>query len=383
MEFPTNMNSEAKNQPLRTALIGGGINSAVGRVHDVAMRMDHKFDLVAGCFSRDKEVNERSGKSFCIENSRVYDNLKQLLDTEKDNLDVVVVALPTDQHANAIFDILDYGINVITDKPTVSTVEQALQLKQKLENNKKQVFTLFNYTCYPMVKEMRSMLAQGKLGKIHRAMIEMPQDSFLRMRNESTPGNIQQWRLSDGEICGASLDLFTHIHSLMKFLNPAKPVSAFANMRSISQLSAGLIDDVDALIDYDDGSTLSAWYGKAALGYRNGLQVRIFGELGTLEWVQMKPEALIFSDQSGETHLLDRLSPEAFAAQAPNINRFKAGHPAGFIEAFANCYYDIAQTIQHGSSLENPTFKLESAIEGLELARALQTSHTTGNRYDF
>lgn len=377
------MNNNDKYSPLKAALVGGGLNSAVGRVHDIASRMDHLFELVCGCFSRNSDLNIASGREYRIADDRIYADINQLLDAESEHIDVVIVALPTDQHAIAIHAALDRGLTVITDKPTVNSVDAALQLQAKVAASGGHVYTLFNYTGYPMVRELRRMLTEGELGKIERLMIEMPQDSFLRMKNQSCGDKVQKWRLSDGDICGVSLDLFTHVHSLAKYLNSAAPTSAYARMRSVSQLSEGLIDDVDALIDFDDGSMLTTWYGKSALGYRNGLRIRVFGSNGSAEWLQMDPEHLRHTNNLGNTQILDRLSTSTSTAQEPYLNRFKAGHPAGFIEAFANCYYDIAQAIRTNHLHTEATTSLENAIEGLRLAEALQASHATGTRYEF
>ena len=328
--------ADEHHAPLNVAMIGGGLNSAVGRVHEIAMRMDGKFDLVAGCYSRNPEINQQTAIAYRVDPSRVYPTPQALYEQERGKLDAVVIATPSNTHGELIHQALDHDFTVITDKPTVATVAEAESLLERLGPDTNRLFTIFNYTGYPIVREMKSLIAQGAIGDVFRLMIEMPQDGFLRMKNTHNVSAIQAWRLQDGEICGLSLDLFTHIHSMALFLTGARPVKAQATMRSISNATPGLIDDVDAIVEYDNGMIMNAWYGKAALGYRNGLRVRVFGTRGSMHWEQMNPEGLMMADAYGDIQIKDRMSVDTAILSAMRYNRFKGGHPAGFIEAFAN-----------------------------------------------
>ena len=360
-------------QPLRAAMIGGGVNSAAGRVHEIAMRMDGKFELVAGCFSRHAESNGDSGRVYGVAPDRVYPSSEALLNAERGRVDVIVIAAPSNVHAQLIHAALDRDYTVITDKPTVATVSEAEALLERLGPETDRLFTIFNYTGYPAVREMKRVIGEGEIGTVFKLMIEMPQDSFLRMKNTGSAGAVQDWRLHDDEICGLSLDLFTHIHSLALFLTGAHPVNAWASMRSISQLSPGLIDEVDAIVEYDSGMVMNAWFGKAALGYRNGLRVRAFGTRGSLEWEQMNPEIILHADSTGDLHIIDRVSPRSKIACQQRYNRFKGGHPAGFIEAFANYYSDISDGIKTGRCSPH-LFSLQSVAEGVAWAERIQAS---------
>lgn len=362
------------SDPLKTAMIGGGLNSAVGRVHEIAMRMDGKFDLAAGCFSRHAKINEQTGREYRVNPTRVYATPQLLFEQERGKLDVIVIATPSNTHGELIHQALDHDFTVITDKPTVATVAEAESLLERLGPETKKLFTIFNYTGYPIVREMKSLIEAGAIGDVFKLMIEMPQDGFLRMKNMNAANNIQAWRLKDGEICGLSLDLFTHIHSLALFLTGAKPVNAWASMRSVSQVAPGLIDEVDAIVEYDNGMLLNAWYGKAALGYRNGLRVRVFGMRGSMHWDQMNPEGLMLTDACGDLHIRDRMSIDTAVLSAMRYNRFKGGHPAGFIEAFSNYYSDIATSIKASgkSPCSRNLISLEMSTEGLGLCANIQ-----------
>ncbi|MFM7783414.1 MAG: Gfo/Idh/MocA family oxidoreductase, partial [Gammaproteobacteria bacterium] len=224
---------------------------------------------------------------------------------------------------------------------------------------------------------LRQRIAQGQLGRVFKIMAEMPQDSYMRLQNQGKSGLIQTWRLQDGEIPCLSLDLFVHLHSLVHFLTGAAPREVRATSRSISGVRDGLIDEVDALIACDGDLQVNAWYGKAALGVRNGLRMRVFGTRGSMEWYQEEPESIRLANADGDLMLLDRISTGSGQTAAPRYNRFKAGHPAGFIEAFANYYWDVAEAMVAGKPNEY-TLSVATAAEGIALCDAIARASGSG-----
>ncbi|MEN3070323.1 Gfo/Idh/MocA family oxidoreductase [Uliginosibacterium sediminicola] len=361
------------NHSFKVAMIGGGLNSAVGRTHEIALKLDNEFRLVAGCFSRCADINQATADAYRIESGRVYDTADALISAEYKNIDAVVLATPIDSHSRFIHAALDSGLTVICDKPLLANVSEADKLLSRLSVNSLKVFSIFNYTGYPAVREIRKRIRQGDVGTVFKIMAEMPQDSYLRLNNSGKVSAIQPWRLIDGDIPCLSLDLFVHVHSLVNFMVGGVPVCVDARSRSVSGVADGLIDDVDALIGYDNGMFLNAWYGKAALGYRNGLRLRIFGSKGSFEWLQELPEEIRYSDRLGDRYLLDRISSTAEITQELRYNRFKAGHPAGFIEAFSNYYSDIARAMRDGV-LNEYTLSLGVAVEGIKVCNAIHQS---------
>lgn len=374
------MNDFVTHPPLRAAMIGGGINSAVGRSHEIAMRLDNAFELVAGCFSRDREVNCSSAEKYRVLPNRVYDSLESLLLAEKDQLDAIVIATPIAAHVSQISMVLDAGLVAICDKPLVATCDECAMLFAKVPVESPRLFSIFNYTGYQAVREIKHRVAAGEIGKVFRVMAEMPQDSYLRLKNVDKVNTIQSWRLIDGEVPCLSLDLFAHIHSLMHFITGLKPIAVTAKSRSISGVSKGLIDDVDAFVEYQDNVILNAWYGKAALGYRNGLKIRVFGTKGSFEWVQESPEQITHANAIGDRLVLDRISSTSTVTPELRYNRFKAGHPAGFIEAFANYYFDIARAIRD-QRLNEFTLSAGVAAEGILVSEAIHRSSLSGQSF--
>lgn len=368
---------------LNVAFVGGAYHSAVGRVHRIATEMDQRFRLIAGCFSRDKARNQESGRLYGINGNHCHDDLDALLQHEQPYLDALVVLTPTNQHYETIMRCLDMGIPVISEKALVASVAHARDIEQKLAETKGFLRVTYNYTGYPMLREIKEMIARGKLGKVNEVHIEMPQEGFAKKDLSGNPIVPQSWRLQDGEIPTVSLDLGVHVHSIIRFLTGATPLSVCATSKTYGNFSQ-ITDSVSCLAQYTDNLTAQLWFSKTALGQRNGLRVRVYGDAGSVEWIQEQPENVTFADVNGHRMQLDRAHPEVTVTQASRYNRFKSGHPAGFIEAFANSYFDLADDLEafkQDQHAPHPyTFGIADAMEGMRMLMAMHQS-TQGRRW--
>lgn len=348
-------------EPLRIAFIGGALNSAVGYTHFNASRLDGHFRVEAGCFSRNAKHNELTAQTYGVSADRIYNSWQQLFDAEKSNLDAIVILTPTPSHAEIAVAAIEAGYPVICEKALGRSSEECRLIDAAVSKNKGYLAVTYNYSGYPMVRELQTMIAEGRFGKIQQIHIEMPQEGFLRLG-----ANPQDWRRSDALVPTVSLDLGVHIHHLVDFLTGGnKPQRVVGDQSSYGQFE-GLIDNVYCLAQYQDELRVQAWWGKTALGQRNGLRIRVFGSIASAEWYQMQPEDLRWADNDGHYYVLDRGSSEAKTAQEPRYNRFKAGHPSGFIEAFANLYADIADDLR--SFKKNKT-RSNRYVDGTQIAQ--------------
>lgn len=333
-------------KPLRLGLIGGSITSAVGYTHYVATRMDGHYSIEAGCFSRSADVNAASAVAYGVDASRTYVGWREMLEKERGRLDAVLVLTPIPTHRDIVIPVLEAGYPVICEKALASSSAECAQIRQAVESTRGFLAVTFNYSGYPIVRELRNMIAQGELGCIQQIHIEMPQEGFLRVSADGKPATPQSWRLTDGEIPTVSLDLGAHIHHLVHFLRPqASPVEVVAEEATYGHFKQ-IVDNVYCCVRYTEDLRVQAWYGKTALGRRNGLRVRIFGDRGAAEWFQLEPEELRLWGADGSSRVVDRSSTGVKVASQKRYNRFKIGHPDGFLEAFANVYADIAALLR-------------------------------------
>lgn len=361
------------HKPLSLAFIGGALNSAVGYTHFNASRLDGQFKLEAGCFSRNPEQNAHTANIYGVIPARCYSDWKELLIAEKGTIDAVVILTPTPTHTEIALTALEAGYPVICEKALATSSEECNRIQAAVKKNQGYLAVTFNYSGYPMVRQLRQMISEGRLGRLQQIQVEMPQEGFLR-----TNANPQDWRRKDYAVPTVSLDLGVHVHHLVDFISSGlKPLSLVGEQASYGQFP-GIIDNAYCIARYEQDMRVQAWWGKTALGHRNGLRIRVYGEIGSAEWYQMDPEVLSWADNDGHHYLLDRGSSEAKIAQEARYNRFKPGHPSGFIEAFANLYADFSEELRgaiDGATIKNPyVFGAEHATEGVMFMELITAS---------
>lgn len=369
------------DKKFKVALVGGAYDSAVGRAHRAAIAIDQRYDLVAGCFSRDADKSRATAAEYGVNQERAYSDLPALLGNESTNLDAVIVITPQDQHRVHVSACLQAGLPVICEKALVTSSCEAMAIRSQLRERNGFLAVTYNYTGYPMIRELKHMIASGMLGKIHQLQMEMPQEGFARVAEDETPIRPQEWRLRDSAVPTLSLDLAVHLHMMARFLIGAAPEEVVALSASNGNFPE-IIDSTQCLVRYSGGIHCGIWFSKAALGYRNGLRLRIFGDQGAAEWVQENPEYLHYANNKGVKMVMDRSCQGIRIANKSRYQRFKAGHPAGFLEAFANYYFDVAEAlISYPGSKKMEfgeyVFGVEESIEGLKMLEAIALSSKT------
>jgi predicted dehydrogenase len=367
-------------ETLSLGFIGGGWNSAVGTTHFIASRMDGLFSVNAGVFSRHAEVNQQTASRWDVAEARTYDTIDKLLDRESGKLDAIVVLTPTPDHTEPVLQALERGFAVICEKALATSIDDALRITRAVEASGGFLAVTYNYTGYPMVRELRRLMQEGRLGRITQVHVEMPQEGFARFGPDGKPASPQAWRLRDGLIPTISLDLGVHLHNLVQFLTGERPLEVVATHGSHGHFP-DVVDNVTCMARYSGGMDGSFWFSKSAIGHRNGLRLRVYGSKGSAEWFQMAPEDLHLHDVHGQLNVIDRASVDARLSAEARYTRFKAGHPAGFIEAFANLYDDIAHSLAaHRAgqpSASEFVFGAPDALDGLLALEAMARSAET------
>ena len=344
--------------------------------------MDGKFRLAGGVFSRSAEVSSETGRIWCLDETRVYPKITDLIQAERGKDVTVAVLTPVFQHAEAIELLLQTGFHVISEKPLVASSGEARMVTRQASSSAGRLFTTFNYTGYPMIRELRERIRRGDFGTVKQMRLTMQQEGYVKLDSTGNPVPPQPWRREDRDIPTVSLDLGMHVVHLQRFLMPSRPVSVYSRMSSFGNFRE-VIDDVDVMYTCHDGLFVHGWWSKAAPGHANGLSVEVLGTEGSARWVQFDPEILKLSNTTGVTSSIHRGSVGCIVAGEPRYNRFKAGHPDGFIEAFANLYSDIAIEIgisESGTSNQTyvSEFSAEQSLELLVLLEAAVESSRTG-----
>jgi predicted dehydrogenase len=373
------MKEITNSKPFSLGFIGGSVNSAVGYAHFVSCKMDNKFTVDAGCFSKDVSGNKVTAQSFGVNSDRIYTHWQDMLKAEKGQLDAIVILLPTPMHFDVVLACLNEGFSVICEKALTLKSSEAQKLLEVQNRTKGFLAVIYNYSGYPMIRELKNKIQKGELGTILHFQAEMPQEGYVRVDAHGNKPTPQQWRLTEDSIPKIHLDLAVHLHQLIHHLIDQKPFEVISD-QGTSGSFPGVIDNVNCLCHYTGGIQGHIWFSKSALGHRNGLRLRIYGTKGSAEWFQACPEELIISYTDGRRELLDRAASVEIA-NMQRYNRFKAGHPAGFIEGFANLYYDIADCISQyretGKWHSENVYGAELSIEGLQFFEAMVKSVET------
>ncbi len=341
------MNRFAGRQvPIRLGMVGGGAGAFIGGVHRMASRLDGRYALVAGALSSTPEKAQASAQAVGLAPDRSYDDFTAMAQREarlKDGIEAVAIVTPNHMHYPVAREFLKRGIHVICDKPLTATLAEAKRLV-KLADESDALFVLtHNYTAYPMIRQARDMVARGDLGTIRLVQVEYPQDW---MTEAPEPDNKQAaWR-SDPErsgLGGATGDIGTHAFNLGRFVTQLPLDALAADLQSFVRGRA-LDDNAHVMLRFKGGARGMLWCSQVAPGNENGLKLRVYGDKGGLEWMQENPTNLWFSPLGQETRRITRGGPGAGAAAA-RVTRIPAGHPEGFLEAFATIYTEAAEAI--------------------------------------
>lgn len=330
--------------PLRWGIVGGGEGSFIGDVHRAAARLSGSYDLVAAAPSSDAARAARSGAAFGLASSRVYADYRQMAEAEAgrpDGVEAVSIVTPNNLHAPMAAAFLEAGLHVICDKPITTTFEEARQLAEIAARTGRLLAVTYNYTGYPLIRHARDMIANGELGDLRVINAEYAQQ-WLAEPIERSENKQASWRTDPAQAGGAGAlgDIGVHAYNLLRFVSGVAPTEILAQLNAFVS-GRQLDDNAHVLLRFAGGRTGSIWASQVAIGAMNGLALRIYGDRGGLEWSQEKPDELRCADRSGAVRILRagqaNLSPEATA-----FARLPAGHPEGYLEAFANIYAAIA-----------------------------------------
>ena len=339
---------------LRMGMVGGGEGAFIGGVHRMAAALDGQIELVCGAFSSEAERSRRSGEALYIDPKRIYPDFMTMIKSEKKlpadkRMDFVSIVTPNHVHFAPAKLALENGFHVICDKPLSFSLDEALKLEKVVEKTGMLFALTHNYTGYPMVKHARAMIQNGDIGQIRKVVVEYPQGWLATKREESKQAS---WRTDPKRsgIAGALGDIGTHAENLSEYMTGLKIKELYADITTFIE-GRLLDDDANVLMRFDNGAKGILHCSQISVGEENGLNIRIWGEKGALEWHQMEPNSLIMKWLDRPKEILRTglsfLYPQMTASPvAVAHTRVPAGHPEGYLEAFANIYRNFAMHIQ-------------------------------------
>ncbi len=370
----------ADSRPLRAGIVGGGQGAFIGAVHRLAAEMDGQARVVAGAMSSDPARARASAAAWHLDRS--YDSFETMAIEESkmsDGIDFVIVATPNHLHLPAARAFLEAGVHVVCDKPLAADLEQAEQLAAVAGNSGRLFALTQTYTGYPMVREARHLVASGRLGELRKVQVEYNQD-WLKDPIERDGNKQASWR-TDPARAGISCsvgDIGTHAQNLLEYVSGQAVTSVCAELTSFVA-GRRLDDDASMLLRLDGGARGTLVCSQVACGEENDLNLRIYGTDAGLEWRQLQPNTLIVKPAGGpwENHR----SAAGYLGEASRAaTRTPAGHPEGYLEAFANIYLDFIADVRRVGAGESPRRNYPGVDDGLRSMRFVEAAVTSSKR---
>ncbi|MCD6543308.1 MAG: Gfo/Idh/MocA family oxidoreductase, partial [Flavobacteriaceae bacterium] len=292
------------------------------------------------------ERSKKSGKNLFLPDDRIYGTFEEMILSEKKlpvnkRMDFVAIVTPNHLHFAPAKMALENGFHVVCDKPMTLTLDEAIELKKIVKSTSLLFALTHNYPGSPMVKQARAMVKNGDLGKIRKVQVQYLQ-GWLATSVEKTGQKQALWRVdpSKSGIGGALGDIGTHAENLVEYITGLQIKELAADLGKFGE-DRVLDDDGNILLRMENGAKGTMSFSQIAVGEENNLAIRVYGEKGSLEWAQENPNQLI-------TRWLDQpkivYTPNGnnLYPQALDGSRIPAGHPEGYLEAFANVYKNFA-----------------------------------------
>ena len=374
------------SRKIRYGMVGGGRGAFIGAVHRIAAAMDQQVELVCGAFSSDPERSKASGADLFLPPSRCYGTFEEMILSEKSlpadqRMDFIAIVTPNHMHFPPAKMALDNGFHVLSDKPATFDLAEAKALAALVKKTGLLYGLTHNYTGYPLVKQARDMIATGKLGKLRKVVVEYPQ-GWLATRLEASGQKQAGWR-TDPKRSGAGGcvgDIGTHAENLAEYITGLEISELAADATSFVK-GRKLDDDVNVLLRFKGGAKGVLHSSQISVGEENNLNIRVYGELGGLEWHQNEPNTLLVKwlDQPMQVY---RTANGYLCDAAKAAGRTPPAHPEGYLEAFANIYKNFANAIRAKavgqklakSDLANDYPKIEDGVRGMAFINAVVAS---------
>jgi predicted dehydrogenase len=376
-------------------MVGGGEGAFIGAVHRIAAALDGEIELVCGAFSSDAERAARSGAALGLQPERVYTDYQGMVSAEAalpadQRMQFVAIVTPNHLHFPVAQAALRAGFHVLSDKPATFNLAQALELRALVQQTGLLYGLTHTYTGYPLVKEARERIAAGALGRIRKVIVEYPQ-GWLAERLEEGGNKQAAWRLDPRRagISSCMADIGVHAANLAEYVSGQTISEICADLTAFVQ-GRELDDDGSVLLRFDQGAKGVLHASQVCAGEENSLRIRVYGQLGGLEWAQQEPNTLWLKWPDRPTEML-RTGGAYLGTLAASNTRTPMGHPEGYLEAFANLYMAFAGQIRALEAGENPDQRsadcpgIAEAVRGMtfiELAVAASNSDIKWHRFE-
>ena len=366
---------------IRMGMVGGGAGAFIGAVHRTAAEISGDIDLVAGAFSSDAEASRTFGVELGLHAKRSYGTFADMFEQEAglpqdERIQCVSIVTPNDSHADISCAALAAGFHVICDKPLAGHLEDATRIEDAVNDSGLLFGLTHTYTGYPLVIEARDRIASGAIGEVRRVAVSYLQD-WLSREEDTKASKQASWRSDparSGE-SGAFADIGTHAFNLVEFTTGLCITEVAAEVRTV--IPGRVIDDDGAaMFHLGNGASGVLSASQVCSGAVNSLRIEIYGDSGSIYWAQEEPNTMTIKHRGEPDQLLRPGTNVGYLSEAAIAAcRTPAGHPEGYIEAFANLYAGFAGAVRDYP--EHSGTGCASAADGVATMRFIRAALTS------
>ena len=339
-------------------VIGWGF---MGKTHTQALRsialfypgIDFRVELKCVC-ARHIENARAAARDAGFE--RYTDDYRALIAME--DIDLVSVCTPNDQHEAMVLSALRAGKHVYVDKPLAVTAESALRMARAAEEAPGMTRMVFNNRYFPATLRARQLVNEGRLGEVLSFNVR-----YLHSGSIDPDKPIGWKQQSQG---GVLLDLGSHALDLALWLT-GYPRRVFCRMRTLYDArptpDGGVErrlgeDQVTALLELPNGALGVMEASKIATGANDELILELRGTKGAIRWNSMDPSYLDFYDNTlpeaplgGDRGFTSIESVQRYPA--PGGKFLPPKNAIGWDRGHMHCYYTFLDDVAHGRTGEN------------------------------
>lgn len=365
-------------------MIGGGIGAFIGDAHRRAARLCDDFELVGGVFDVDFERSREFAREQEIDINRCYENVDSLIVKELDlpvdqRMEMVSIVTPNALHYPFAKKLISNGFNVICEKPMTITVEEARDLESIVIKNSLTFALTHTYTGYPMVRQMRELIANGSVGNLQRIDAQYYQGWVNNIIHSADDRIKEFWKLDPVQVGVSSCmgDIGVHAFNLIEYTTGKKVKEVLADLNSVKE-NVKLDLDGTVLLRFEDNLKGVIRSSQVCTGEENNLRIAVYGSKASLKWSQENPNYL-YKLSSSEPIIIFKPAHTYNSDFAEESHTMKAGHPEGYYEAMANIYKGVAKSIRGETVNQGEYPTVHDGVNGMKFIHAVIASHKTGN----
>jgi predicted dehydrogenase len=370
---------------IKWGMLGGGQGSLIGIVHRIAADMGDDYRLVGGVFSANHAASIEFARNLELDPRRAYANADALISGEsalppEERMRLVTIATPNYLHYEEAAKLVSAGFHVLCEKPVTTQLAQADDLA-RLVQAKGVIFAVAHtYTGYPMVRQLRAMIAAGAIGAVQKVHVQYYQGWINPLlRDPDKHRNV--WRLDParGGASSCIADIGVHCFNLIEY------TTGLRVERLLADTDTGSADnplDVDGSVLLRLGGNVPGVLcaSQIATAEENNLQLAVYGRAGALKWAQEIPQRLEFLQEGKALSVLTAGQPYN-APPARAASKLPPGHPEGFSDAMGNLYRGVARAI-NGDPIDSGAFPgIEAGVRGMRFIEAVLKSASSGNHW--